>query len=220
MIFTANKKLLIIFTASLVVYILSCIGLFDGLSNYVAKSLYNALGYTNKWSYSFGPAWFVVTKNNISALGSKEIVLIFTTFFYFYFAISRNKNEAKKFLFTVGFGIVLILITKLITSTLAEINFNTVLTETLSNFPSGHTFIATVLYLAIAQYLTARKKSNLDNKYFFSSASIVIILVGISRFIDGGHTVTEVIAGWSLGLCWFTFAQMFLKLYNKTLINK
>lgn len=201
------------------VYILSCFGLFDGISEFTAKSLYNLLGYTNRWSKAYGPEWFVTTKNNISALGSREIILIFTTFFYFYFSISRSKKEANNFLFTVGLGIIVILVTKTITSKLDEITFNTLLTESLSNFPSGHTYIATVLYFSIALNLTATKKSFLTNKFLYLSASIIVVFVGISRFIGNGHTVTEVIAGWTYGLTWFTFAQMFLKTDSKTILS-
>ncbi|MBK7630485.1 MAG: phosphatase PAP2 family protein [Ignavibacteriales bacterium] len=220
MFFKSNKNLITIFVSSFIIYLLSCFGLFDGGSEFVRKALYNALGYTNKWSHSFGPPWFVGMINDISSLGSRELVLIFSTFMYFYLKLSRGKTEAKNYLFTVGLGIVLILVTKSITSTLAEINFNTILTETLSNFPSGHTFIATVMYLAMAKYLSSKKKSYDVNKYLYISASLIIALVGISRFIGSGHTVTEVIAGWSLGLCWFTFAQMFLRIDHKKVFSK
>ena len=211
-----NKTLIIIFVSSLIVYLLSCFGLFDGLSEIVSKSLYEALGYTNKWSRSYGPPWFVGMINDISSLGSRELVLIISTFMYFYLRLIKGKSDAGKFIFTVGLGIIVILVTKSITSNHAEINFNTILTETLSNFPSGHTFIATVMYLAIARYLSTHRKYEPVNKFLFISAIIIIALVGISRFVGSGHTITEVIAGWSLGLCWYTFAQMFLELDHKT----
>lgn len=214
-----NKKFLVIFFSSLFVYLLSCFGVFDGLSEIVAHSLYNALGYTNKWSQTYGPRWFVGMINDISSLGSRELVLIFSTFIYFYLGITKGKSEANKYIFTVGLGIVLILTIKSVTSNHTEITFNTILTETLSNFPSGHTFIATVMYLAIAKYFSSSRNSKPVNKYLFISASIIIALVGISRFVGAGHTVTEVIAGWALGLCWYTFAQMFLSL-NKNSFAK
>ncbi len=219
MFFRTNKTLIIVFTISLIVYLLSCFGAFDGLSEIVAHSLYNALGYTNKWSHSYGPPWFVGMINDISSLGSRELVLIISTFMYFYLRMIKGKSDAGKFIFTVGLGIVLILVTKTITSNHAEINFNTILTETLSNFPSGHTFIATVMYLAIARYLSTHRKYEPVNKFLFISAAIIIALVGISRFVGSGHTITEVIAGWSLGLCWYTFAQMFLAIDHKSFMK-
>ena len=219
MFFGTNKTLIIVFTISLIVYLLSCFGAFDGLSEIVAHSLYNALGYSNKWSHSFGPPWFVGMINDISSLGSRELVLIISTFMYFYLRMIKGRSDAGKFIFTVALGIVLILVTKTITSNHAEINFNTILTETLSNFPSGHTFIATVMYLAMARYLNTHRKYEPVNKFLFISAAMIIALVGISRFVGSGHTITEVIAGWSLGLCWYTFAQMFLAIDHKSFMK-
>lgn len=219
MFFRTNKTLILIFISSLLIFLLSSFGVFDGLSAIVFKTLYNALGYTNKWSHSFGPPWFVNMLGDISALGSREIVLIFSTFMFFYLKMTKGKSEAGKFIFTVGLGIVFILVTKSMTSNHAEINFNTILTETLSNFPSGHTFIATVMYLAMAKYLSTHRKYEPVNKFLLISATILIALVGITRFIGSGHTVTEVIAGWSLGLCWYTFAQMFLAIDHKSFLK-
>ena len=220
MFFRNNKTLIIIFTISLIFYLLSCFGVFDGLSEFVAHSLYNALGYTNKWSHSYGPPWFVNMVNNISSLGSRELVLIISIFMFFYIKIIRGEKAAKNFLFTVGVGILIILSVKSITSKLDELTFKSLLVESLSNFPSGHTFIATVLYLAIARYLSTHRKYEPVNKFLFISAAIIIALVGISRFVGSGHTITEVIAGWSLGLCWYSFAQIFLASDHKTVFNK
>jgi undecaprenyl-diphosphatase len=220
MFFRTNKTLIIVFTISLIVYLLSCFGAFDGLSEIVAHSLYNALGYTNKWSHSYGPPWFVNMVDNISSLGSRELVLFISIFMFFYIKIIRGEKAAKNFLFTVGVGIIIILSVKSITSKLDELTLKSLLVESPSNFPSGHTFIATVLYLATARYLSTHRKYEPVNKFLITSAAIIIALVGISRFVGSGHTITEVIAGWSLGLCWYIFSQMFLALDHKTVFNK
>ena len=214
MIFRTNKTLIKIFVLSLIVYLLSCFGAFDWLSVIVAKSLYGSLGYTNKWSHSYGPSWFVGTMGDISSLGSREIVLLFTVFLYFYLKLSRSKNSANNFLFTVGFGIVLILIVKATTSKQDTLTFHSVLVESLSNFPSGHAYIATIVYYSAVQSLSLRNTNPQAKKYLFISASILIALIGISRILGHYHTVTEVIAGWSLGLCWYSFAQLYLTSHN------
>jgi len=139
---------------------------------------------------------------------------------FFFIKIIRGEKAAKNFLFTVGVGIFIILSVKSITSKLDELTFKSLLVESLSNFPSGHTFIATVLYLAIARYLSTHRKYEPVNKFLFISAAIIIALVGISRFVGSGHTITEVIAGWSLGLCWYSFVQIFLASDHKTVFNK
>lgn len=220
MLFRTNRKLAVGFFLSLIIYILSCFGIFDGLSEIVAKTLYNILGYTNKWSHSYGPSWFLIMINDVSALGSRELVLIISTFMFFYLKMLRENSAANNFLFTVGLGIIVILVTKTINSKHEELYFKSVLLETLSNFPSGHTFIATVLYLSIAKNLSTIVRYESVNRFLVVSAGIVIALVGVSRFLGAGHTITEVIAGWALGLCWYTFAQMFLSKDHKTIFKK
>jgi membrane-associated phospholipid phosphatase len=75
------------------------------------------------------------------------------------------------------------------------------------------------MYLSMARYLSTHRKFEPVNKLLFISASIIIALVGISRFVGAGHTITEVIAGWALGLCWYTFAQMFLAIDHKSFMK-
>lgn len=220
MFFIENRNLLIAFFSSLSIFLLSCFGIFDGLSEIAAHTLYNALGYTNKWSYSYGPTWFVNMNSDISALGSRELVLIISTIMFFFIKMLKGKKAAFNFLFTIISGIILIFITKTITSKHEELYLKSVLVETLSNFPSGHTFIATVLYLSIAKSLGTQVKSERINIYLFISALIIIGLVGVTRFTGSGHTVTEVIAGWSFGAAWYSFAQMFLAIDHKTVFNK
>lgn len=204
----------------MLVFLLSCFGIFDGLSEIAAHTLYNALGYTNKWSFSYGPQWFVNMFGDISALGSRELVLIISTFMFFYLKMIRGSKAAYNFLFTVGLGIVLIIVTKSITSKHEELYLKSILVESLSNFPSGHTFIATVLYFSVAKNLCTKIKYEQVNRYLFLSAAIVVATVGISRIFGSGHTVTEVIAGWSFGLAWYAFAQLFLAADHKTIFIK
>jgi len=79
--FAISKSLLILFFAGIFIFILSCFGVFDQMSSGIAKTLYNHLGYTNRWSKTYGEPWFVSMNTNISAFGSREVVLISTIFF-------------------------------------------------------------------------------------------------------------------------------------------
>jgi membrane-associated phospholipid phosphatase len=68
--------------------------------------------------------------------------------------------------------------------------------------------------------VTRKKTVDIQKWSIPISAAIIIALVGISRFVGSGHTITEVIAGWSLGLCWYSFVQIFLASDHKTVFNK
>lgn len=220
MFFQHNKSLIVVFTISLIVYLLSCFSVFDGFSAFAAKIFYIHLGYTNEWSHSYGPSWLVEIIDNFTALGSREIVLLLSIFMYLYLKRTRENRDARKFLFTIALGIVFLIVIKTLTSTNKELNVISVLIETLSYFPSGHAYRATILYLTLAKFSTKRSKDSFLVNSVYASASIVILLTGISLFMGSGHTVTEVIAGWSLGLCWYTFAQIFLAADHRTIFNK
>jgi undecaprenyl-diphosphatase len=164
--------------------------------------------------------WFVEIIKNLTSLGSREFALIFSVLMYFYLIRSNGKVEARKFFFTIGIGVIIIFVTKVFTSKHEDLSIVSIITETISYFPSGHAFMTTVLYLAMAHYLTKNNNDPTLTRYIYTSASIIIGLVCISLFMGSGHTVTEVIAGWSLGLCWYTFAQLFLRIDHKTVFNK
>jgi membrane-associated phospholipid phosphatase len=217
--FNLKKNYILIFFTSLVIFLLSCFGVFNSLSADVAKFLYDHLGYTNKWSQTYGEPWFVMLNTNFSAFGSREIVFVFTTFYTIYLFKARGKQKTFNFLFTVIGGILLILTIKYITSGEEPVTSRMVVTENISEFPSGHTFIATVLYVACAISLKSKIHSTDVNGYFLVAALILALIVGLSRIAGAAHTVTEVIAGWSLGICWLTLSQIVLQIKSPTINN-
>jgi len=69
------------------------------------------------------------------------------------------------------------------------------------SFPSGHSFTVLIFYGMIIflcrQNIKDRKAANLITFLF----SCLIILIGFSRIYLGVHYPTDVLGGWSLGLC-------------------
>ncbi|AFH49870.1 Membrane-associated phospholipid phosphatase [Ignavibacterium album JCM 16511] len=205
-----QKLLIVFFFTGIFFFLLSSFGVFDGISARVSSLLYNWLGYTNKWSKSYGPSWFVNMNGNISSFGSKELVFIISSIFFFYLLVSDRKKDAVKFAFTVIISLMFIVLVKYINSERETVTLKEIYTETLANFPSGHTFISTVLYPSIAYFLSIKSNSVKLKSFYITSAISIVIIVGISRVTGGGHTVTEVIAGWSLGLSWFALIKFIL----------
>ncbi|MBI5662744.1 MULTISPECIES: phosphatase PAP2 family protein [Ignavibacterium] len=213
--FNKEQKLLIIFfLTGTVFFLLSSFGVFDGISAEVSSVLYNWLGYTNKWSHSYGPEWFVNLNGNVSAFGSKELVFIISTIFFSYLLVSGRKKDSVKFAITVVVSLIFIVLVKYINSERETVTLKELYTETLANFPSGHTFISTVLYPSIAYFLSKGVSSEKLKRFYFISAVGIVLIVGISRVTGSGHTVTEVIAGWSSGLSWFALIKFILFRYK------
>lgn len=75
-------------------------------------------------------------------------------------------------------------------------------TATGNSFPSGHSSQAVACYGALA-YLASRHVTSRRARIWIGlTAAVLIFLIGISRVYLGVHWPSDVIAGWSLGLCW------------------
>ncbi len=147
---------------------------------------------------------------DLSAFGSKELVFIISIIFFSYLLVTNRKSDAVKFSVTIAASLLFIVLVKFINSGRDTVTLKELYTETLANYPSGHTFIATVLYPSIAFFLSKPVESTKEKYFYFISAILIVIIVGISRVTGSGHTVTEVIAGWSLGLSWFALIKFIL----------
>lgn len=78
--------------------------------------------------------------------------------------------------------------------------------ETFS-MPSGHTTLATAIYIGIALILT-RGWLPRQRKLFYMTALLIAFLVGVSRMYLGAHWFTDVLAGWLLGAAIFMFVVL------------
>lgn len=74
--------------------------------------------------------------------------------------------------------------------------------ETSPAFPSGHALNATVV-LGVAAYLVMLGRRHLRSKLLVASAVVGFVLaMGLSRVWLGHHWLTDVMAGWLIGLGW------------------
>jgi undecaprenyl-diphosphatase len=70
------------------------------------------------------------------------------------------------------------------------------------SFPSGHVITAVLAYGLLA-YLFVPKMPSLFWKWVVVTAAILTMLyIGFSRLFLGGHYLTDVLAGYSLGIVW------------------
>ncbi|MFZ1586333.1 MAG: phosphatase PAP2 family protein, partial [Saprospiraceae bacterium] len=89
------------------------------------------------------------------------------------------------------------------------------------SFPSGHSMAAVAFYGMIF-YLIIR--NNLSHRLFWFVAGIVfILLIGFSRIYLGVHFLTDVLAGYVLGLLWLLLGLSIIEWYkikSKRKLNK
>jgi len=76
-----------------------------------------------------------------------------------------------------------------------------------ASFPSGHASISVALY-AMGFYLLFRSaRSPRLKRLWLALAFLFPLLIGFSRLYLGAHYLSDVLAGWSIGLWWFVLAM-------------
>jgi undecaprenyl-diphosphatase len=72
------------------------------------------------------------------------------------------------------------------------------------SFPSGHSMGAAVVYLTLGGVLSRQTRRLVKKAYFLSVATLLTVLIGISRIYLGVHFPSDVLAGWAVGSLWST----------------
>jgi len=74
--------------------------------------------------------------------------------------------------------------------------------ESSASFPSGHTLNATVVAAIVAYFVLLRTTRTWQRVVTVGLAGLFALSMGLSRVFLGHHWMTDVIAGWALGLAW------------------
>ena len=71
-----------------------------------------------------------------------------------------------------------------------------------TSFPSGHSMMSAVTFLTLGALLASSQKRRRLKAYFLLLATLLTVLVGLSRVYLGVHWPTDVLAGWTAGAVW------------------
>jgi undecaprenyl-diphosphatase len=88
--------------------------------------------------------------------------------------------------------------------------------ESSPSFPSGHTLNATVVTAVVVYLVLLRSTATWQRVLTLAVGGLFVLAMGLSRVFLGHHWLTDVIAGWALGLAWalavITAHRLFLTL--------
>ena len=83
----------------------------------------------------------------------------------------------------------------------------------LPGFPSGHAISTLLLYGFLAYLIVPKMPTLLGKSVIILAALFMIVFIGFSRVFTGGHYLTDVLAGYAVGLAWssavFTLIEIF-----------
>lgn len=201
--------------ASLFLFISTLFGLTSGISDWMSSFLLKNLGYTNKWSKTFGPDWFVHTVNDISALAGKPLIFLSLVIVLAYYKIRKEHKLLWKFLLTILGGLFLLQLLKLVFANNIPNDPVEFFIDNISGYPSGHAMTAMIFYLTLAVFLTRKQRRHKVRIYTLITASAIIFLVGTCRIFGANHSFTQVLAGWSAGLAWLCICWLIERFINK-----
>jgi undecaprenyl-diphosphatase len=161
------------------------------------QSLYEKLIATAKASSS--------TVNELMLFGfflGKQMVIVIVTLLAIYFVSKRYWREAAMILLSSGAGS---FVWNFFVTYFARPRppIQTGLpVKTIPSFPSGHAMSAIIVYGFLA-YLIIPKMPTRAWKWTVGIAAVLVILFdGYSRIFQGSHYLTDVLAGYALGLAW------------------
>jgi undecaprenyl-diphosphatase len=91
-------------------------------------------------------------------------------------------------------------------------------------FPSGHTISVIVCYGLLAYLLVPKIRSAFWKGVVVVAALLIIGLVGFSRVFTAGHYLTDVLAGYALGIAWsglvFTWVETYIPKIRSQYVKK
>jgi undecaprenyl-diphosphatase len=80
-------------------------------------------------------------------------------------------------------------------------------------FPSGHAIAVVVFYGLVAYLLAPKMPSTFWKAVVVAAALLIIGFVGFSRIFTGGHYLTDILAGYAVGIAWSGMVYTLIEIY-------
>lgn len=181
------------------------------VDEFILLKMRDAVDPSNPW----GPGWLEEMMRDITALGGTAILTLVTLSTVIYLVAKQKRGQALYLFCAVSSGMVL--------SNLIKMGIDRPRPELvphgsivyLPSFPSGHSLISAVVYLTLGALLAEVHSARRMKYYFMGLASVIVILIGVSRVYLGVHWPSDVLAGWMMGLAWallFWAANHYIKI--------
>jgi undecaprenyl-diphosphatase len=200
-----------------------------GLGMFIFGSLlFGALTYN---LYAHGPllAWDTTIANTLPAIGLKsppyiktimdagfyigdQVVMILDILLCIYFIIKRYWQElATVAIGAAGSSLIFLLISNFVARQRPPTQIWIVLT--IPGFPSGHAIGVVVFYGLMAYWLAPKIQAAFLKWGVIAAALLIMGFVGFSRIFAGGHYLTDVLAGYALGIAYFGVVYTLIEIY-------
>jgi undecaprenyl-diphosphatase len=153
-------------------------------------------------SFRAGHTWVAEVMRDLSGLGSTAVLTLFTAVAVGYLAVIRARLIALLVMAAVITGSMGV---SLLKSQFGRPRPGAEFAELLApgmSFPSGHATISAIVFLTVAALIANTRSRAVEKSYILAMATLMALLVGLSRIALGVHWATDVVAGWAFGAAW------------------
>lgn len=157
--------------------------------------------------------WLAEIMRDLSGLGSAAVLTLFTLVAVGYLLVVAERRTALLMVAAVTTGSLVVSLLKSHFGRLRpETDFAAWVADGMS-FPSGHATNSAIVFLTVGALLASSRSRAIEQTYIVAAATLMFLLVGMSRIALGFHWATDVAAGWAFGagwaLAWLLFARSF-----------
>lgn len=149
-----------------------------------------------------GPAWLQEAARDLTSLGSHIVIGLVTFSIAGYLFLAGKSGVAWLMLIAVFGGIALNNLLKFAFARPRPDFVTRAARVFTTSFPSGHATLSAIAYLTTGALLARTAPSFAIGLYFMSLATILTVLVGVSRIYLGVHYPTDILGGWCIGTAW------------------
>ncbi len=166
------------------------------------ESLLLAMRSPDDLSDPIGPTWVEEMARDVTGLGGVGL-LTFLTFAATGFLLLQGKRRVALYLLlAITSGVAM--------SSALKAGFDRPRPELVphgthvytSSFPSGHSMMATLVFLTVGAVVAGSQPSNSLKAYLMLLALVLALSVGVSRIYLGVHWPSDVLGGWAMGAAW------------------
>lgn len=153
--------------------------------------------------------WLSFTMLSITYSGGYLTASVVTALSALSFLVHKHASKILPLLVSVGGTASTVFLLKNIFSVARPISEAFYLENSFS-FPSGHSAIAVALYGFLFLVIWQSDRHHLKNKSLIL-LGLLILLIGLSRLYLGVHYLSDVLAGYAVGLMWLLISGLILK---------
>lgn len=173
-----------------------------------------ALRHAGQPEVPIGPRWFIELNRDFTALGGYGVLVTLTLLVTTFLLLEDKRHRARFAMLTIVSGYLLSMTLKHLVGRPRPDIVPWLSFPHSSSFPSGHSMMSAIVYLTLGLMLSELASHRRVKVFLAVTPLSVSAAVGFSRIYMGVHYLTDVLAGWSVGISWALLCWLIARRHN------